>query len=476
MLNRLPWIVIVASIGLSTGATHADTPTWTTVELGQMDHVQVRLLVMDEATAGDLDWIGFEVENLGEGPMPPLVGRFQIDGERLDPKTGRFIAKGSIGRGSFDVDSPEPSLQRVAFRQASDYGTALLGRPEGGRVRVEATVHLELRRHQGGQVLAPAEGGLKLEWPGLPFTFHWAAPGQAGLERMRGRLIAMLGGPYPSTTDSYIVGEYLKWPEVASAVSAGELLDLLKDPDLGAQRSMFVRALADHYPEALVGHLHSQLRQGGHQVLSDLVVGSAVWTDAFIEPLVALHETDPMLGQMSPMTVLGHHREDWRDDETVQRRLVAGLLEAAEQLPPLTDQTPYADRRIWRHLFGQLGSAGHMDGLAFALQYLDNPTWIRTRDELRFDPSPRVGPPVVRIRDLAHDAIARMLQLDPERTLRAFSEAGYDFQSYPHADLDRMLEDSFEVRDRLIAELRGLLEAAEGTQEPLSTPREEGRK
>ena len=164
---------------------------------------------------------------------------------------------------------------------------------------------------------------------------------------------------------------------------------------------------------------------------------------------------------LGPMRVLGYHREDWIDNEAIRRRLVAGLLAAAEGLPPLTDRLSSSDQYRWRNLFRGLTMAEHRAALEFVVPFLDDSTWVFTRDNLLNDAVPWLGPPVVRACDLAHDVIASILELDHDRRLRKFNEAGYDFRSYDrHDDLDQMLVDSFEIRDQMIAELRELLRSA----------------
>src|SRR5262249_31858946 len=123
------------------------------------------------------------------------------------------------GRAPFPPIILKPGETCRVVDQPSDCSAALLRLPGEDGLRVRAVVHLRLD-------FKSADGSVR-ETPkeGVPVTFEWHYPDEAGFQAMRARLRKLLQNPEDWSHRLYLLATYLKVPEVAREMTRDELLN-----------------------------------------------------------------------------------------------------------------------------------------------------------------------------------------------------------------------------------------------------------
>jgi hypothetical protein len=455
MKTICPYAVCTLCLVVSPAAAQQPDP-WQTIPVLQSDEVSVRLKVLRKATAADFEWLALEFETKTRAALPVRNAYYHTGAERVDPKTGQVVATGSLASGNmFDLfpegwnrrpAQPElapAAVQRVA-QQPSDYSTAILGMPPTTGWLIRARLHLTLEVKGQPQLQTPTAG--------VPFTFEWHPPDQAGYRALRARLKKLLANPEQRPQHDYILGAYLKMPEVAREVTRDELLAAIDRRGEGfGGRTALVGGLGERFgkdPVVVVAY-RTKLQQGDRAALNDLA-GGTVWDPSLVEPLVALFERNPVQYRYA-LDVLHSHHADWARDQKLARRLSAVVFKEFPSLAKPGDaKTPVNEG--WALGVADLAKTGDRAVIDLLRPRLDD------RRELYAKPRPDAFGRVLphRACDVALQAILAILDGDSEAVYRRASREA-------NVPLGRGNEAAWDaLRDRMIVELKERL--AKGSQ------------
>ena len=324
-------VFLVAVLGLG---AHWSTPTcqaqpkasWKHLVLFEQDDLVVRLHFQESATLADKDWLRFEFDNRTDQAIVVNSFSYNFDREALDPETGELLVSGGLGRGTARDLFPDestgsisiPTNGRKSSVHVSNYAAALLGLPpaKGHRVKVDVSARIEL---SDGRHLE------KTYADGLQFQFLWRYPVANEIAAMQARLRQLLGEANNQHATGYLLGAYLKVPDVADSISVKELVaSLIPRADLPfSGRDSILRHLNEFHHDApdLLTYVAKQLRDGNSVFIqSHLHHLPKVWHDDFTDPLVAAFKSHRYSREM----ILGHlarHALIQDDNQELARRL-----------------------------------------------------------------------------------------------------------------------------------------------------------
>jgi hypothetical protein len=392
-----------------------------TVLLKEKD-LTVRLKVLAKASLADTDWMALEFENTGEAPLTVKNAHYWIRHEyiRIGTDGGGY---GSLASGSsYDlfphawattpvapIVLPPGKTYRTA-EQPSDYSAALLGVPPPPGWSIRGRLFLALDLSDGRHLRVP-------EVSGLPFAFNWLPPDDAGFEAIRARLGKLLRSPENKPYHGYILGCYLRIPEVAKSATVDELLAALT-PRRGAfeGRHEIAAHLAKRFGNdpAVTAYYRQRLQDGDEIVLDDLNQ-TTLWDNAHVKPLVRLYESNPSKYHAA-LAVLHKHRDDWNKDGDISRRLSA----VVHQQYPMVRQDPRkleADKlERWAYAVNNLSMTGDKEAIALLGPALEDKRAFRSTKRLSMPGGMRVPP--LRVGDVALDAILTLLDGSPDEAYR----------------------------------------------------------
>jgi hypothetical protein len=320
--------VVCLSVSLFAGAPLDDA--WQSVTVLRDGALTVRLKCRRAASLADTEWLALEFENAGPGPLTITGLHYRLEHQALEPKTGQRLHSGGLASGG-DADlfpeafrvTPvadrvlEPGKVRRAVAQPSDYSAALLGLPTRDGWRIQAACHFFITFPGRLTVSTPAAG--------VPFTFLWRPPDEAGFTALRARLKALLAAPEPTMEQYYLLGALWKVSEVSAGVTRDDLLAALaKREKVPWARGYIADALAERFPRdaAVRDYYRERLRARDPDAVRELT-RKGLWHPEFIGPLVGLYEGSPPVFQA--LSVLHTHRDDWKADPQVTARLAAAV-------------------------------------------------------------------------------------------------------------------------------------------------------
>lgn len=361
------WLMILVSSLLVADVSVQPERPWTTVPIITQDPITVRLKVRKRASLSDENWIGFEFENTSGEPLKIKSHdlRYRIESQRFNLRSGALVRSGGLASGTCHDLFPEPwkyagpvppvliepGVTSVFEQPSAD---ALLGLPSRDGLLVRARVHFRLVL-EGDQILATDEEG-------VPFSFEWVYPDEAGFAVMRKRLRRLLENPPAKYWHPYICirDALLGVPEVSEAVTVEELL-LAIDRQKNAREGL-VSHISQHFPRhpKVIAFYRLKLKKKDGDAVKDLYRYGGIWHDDFLEMLLSIcegyfqqpssslsrqHETHWSLMERDfwrkgydALRVLAAHRERWPDEANVPARLSAAVLRANPIL--LRNETP----------------------------------------------------------------------------------------------------------------------------------------
>jgi hypothetical protein len=413
-----------------------------------------------------------EIENKSNIPLTVKDTHYRLESERDNLKTGQLKCSGGLASGNpYDL-FPEAwktvpvspivlqtgRVHRVRD-QPSDYSATLLGLPprDGLRVRAQIHMHLEL------------EGGARFETPrqGIPFTFEWLYPDDAGFGAMRTRFKKLLLEPeHIKLHQGYILGTYLQIAEVAQAATQHELLAALskrQEPFVGRQDiALYV---GKHYPKdpAVIAWYSERLQAKDLAALSDLRL-AVLWDASFVQLITGLYESETSRCP-DALSILHQHRKDWDKDAGVIKRLSAAVR---KDFAPLLE-TKVADLDVarleaWAYGVELLAMTVDQRAIELLRPALDDKRVFRGTGRLATCPGN--PPPALRPCDCALDAVLTLLDGSP---VLAYAKAG--FHKLPIMRLGPELDAALiALRDPMIADLKHRLAAREKISGPAKTP------
>ena len=460
--------VAVSSAGCSNGGQAGDVaavsrerPKWQTINVGDVGSVSVRLKVLSIATPADTRWIGLEFENRGHRRAAVERASYRIESRRYDPRAAGRVRSGSLASGTtYDLFRKtsrvfvRPGTYRN-YEHPSRYGLALLGQPPEDGLLVKATVHVDFQLVGDKKLALPREG--------VPFSFRWLPPDDAGLAKMRKRLKALLGKPEARSCDNhaYVLGALLRYESLSEDLTTGELLEAINRREASFDgRWTLVKHLAARdrdRPEVVQFYLQC-LRERDGRACHDLLLAPSIWDRSFIEPLVVIHETR----RSTALSVLSKHRDDWVGDTKVPKRLSSALLDRfGVYLKKQPDELEPWQLKFWAGFASDLSHTGDTSVIPLLRPFLD-------RKDQVYKPVPHASvrfekPPAFRACGVALESILRIMDGDVDG---AYRKAGYDPNLHVRLTWEERVSRISQLRDEMIAALKQRLENGNRPEQP----------
>jgi hypothetical protein len=410
------------------------TGNWQTIVIFADKECNVRLRMQRQASLADVDWMRVEVENKGKTPMAVDTLHYQIECETYHLKTNMPDSSFELAQGhdsNFSIDPKRPLTES----SNCDYHSTLLGLAPryGWQVRSKFHFRMDLKDRRVKETSKE----------GIPFTFKWLYPTEAGFEAMRSRLKKLLQNPKYEFNHAYILGAYLGVPEVARAASREDLLAALT-PRQGSVdgREAILGNLLKRYPNDPVvkSYFHERLRAGDEHAVGD-AGAEEIWDKTFIKPLVRLLESDYYKYRYA-LTVLHEHRVDWKSDQALARQLSAAVRKAY----PEVESKDLVDFDRWVSGVEDLGLTGDRKMIQLLSPVLDD------KRELHPPTDGLVGLQArkehLRVCEVALESILTILEGEPDD---AYAKAG---SKEILARRQNTAAEWTALRDRMIADLK----------------------
>jgi hypothetical protein len=420
---------------------------WQTIEVLDDKECTVRLRILRKASLADVDWMRVEVENTGKKPLAVDFLDYQIESNTYDLKTNALRSSGGLAQrqySNFSIDASRTWTEPSEF--CSDYSATLLGLPSRDGWRVRAKMHFRISLKDGRELKTPQSKVKGDPWEGVPFTFDWLYPTEAGFEAMRVRLKKLLQNPKYEFNHGYILSTYLTVPEVARIASREDLLAALT-PRLGSVdgRDAVLGNLLQRYANDPVvkSYFHERLKAGDYYAVND-VGAEVIWDKTFIKPMVRLLQSDYSKYQRA-LEVLHYHRADWKSDKALPRQLSNVVRGAYPELENKEVDLSSPHFLRWRMGVEALAMTGDHEAIRLLSPALDNKQQLFTG--LGIHTETRARHKSMRICDAALDSILTILDGKPDD---AYAKAGVDEMLAKH---DTEVEWTA-LRNRMIADLK----------------------
>jgi hypothetical protein len=443
--------LLVAALVCRAPADKATANVWReTVVLKEKDLI-VRLKVLARASLADTEWLALEFENKGPKPLTVTNAYYWMTAEYRHLGTDQVSGSGSLASGN-DYDlfpdawtttpvSPivlPPGKTYRAVQQPSDYGSALLGLPPAAGLSVRGRVFVSVTL-RGKRQLQPADAA------GVRFAFDWVYPDDAGFKALRARLSRLLRSPENRPYHTYILGAYLRIPQVARGTTADELVSAMarrREPFEG--REEVAAYVAKHFSKhpAVAAYYRQRLQDGDAVVFSDLR-HAELWNPAHVKPVVGLYESDPRKYH-DALGLLNKYRKDWIKDHDFVRRLSAVVRRAYPVLGQDVRRLEKEGLGRWSDAILKLSMTGDRSALVLLRSALDDKRAFASSKFMSLPWGYRVPP--LRVCDVALDATLTLLDGSPDEAYRRAGPmpVGRDNLDAAYAEL----------RDRMIAALK----------------------
>ncbi len=416
-------LLVTALVAGSTPPEKGSANVWRDTVLLKEKDLTVRLKVLARASLADTEWMTLEFENKGERPLTVKNAYYWTRAEYSDLKTGQGTGSGSLASGNtFDLFphawattpvSPivlAPGKTHRVVEQPSDYSSALLGLPPPGGLSVRGRIFIAVDLGDGRNLRCT-------EAAGVPFAFDWTYPKDSGFKALQGRLARLLRSPQNRAHHTYILGAYLRIPQIARAVTADEMLTALarrRKPFEG--RAEVVAYVAKHFAKepAVIAYYRQRVKDGDLVVLTDLQY-AALWARSHVKPLVGLYESDPTKYHQA-LSILHQYRNDWIKDSTIVRRLSAVVRRAYPALGQDVRHLKKEGLEHWADAIMRLTMTGDRSALVLLRPALDDKRTFRTTKNLSLAFGVRVPP--LRVCDVALEATLTLLDGSPDEAYR----------------------------------------------------------
>lgn len=291
---NLAWSVLLLCAYAAVGKPDADG--YERVPLVNHADLSISLLVRPVASAADGAFIGFLIDNKTDAPLqiPASTGaNFAIEPmQRLDRVTRKPISTGYLAGGNeydlFHRDVMVLNTQRPPLPMGRSWHTEALSDRMLGALgivaqgangfTIQARFHLDLH-YNGAAVTTPPEG--------VPFQFDWIAPDDAGIERMKKRLIATLREGDPGGRLYYVLATHLDHPTIASAASSMDLIAGLEAHEQGSGAEKILQHIDAHRTpgDGLVDYALRLIERRDHLRMHVLSGSTSLRDVKLIEPL-----------------------------------------------------------------------------------------------------------------------------------------------------------------------------------------------
>jgi hypothetical protein len=444
-------LLLTALVVGSVPADKAPANVWRETVVLKDGDLTVRLKVLARPSLADTEWMALEFENKGKKPLTVEQAYYWMRAEHRHLGAGQVSGSGSLASGNTYDLFPHawatrpvsrivlhPGKTYRAVQQPSDYSSALLSLPPRGGLSVRGRVFLAVTL-SGKRQIQPAEAA------GVPFTFDWLYPNDAGFKVLQARLARLLRTPENRPHHSYILGTYLRIPQVARAATAGELVTALsrrREPFEG--RAEVVAHVAKHFSKdpAVAAYYRQRLKDGDAVVFPDLRY-AALWDRSHVKPLVGLYERDPRKYH-DALGILNQYRADWIQDHHIIRRLSAVVRRTSTALGEDVRRLDKEGVGRWAEAIGRLSMTGDRSALVLLLPALDDKRAFASTRLMSLPWGHRVPP--LRVCDVALDATLTLLDGSPDETYRRVGP-----MPFGGGNLDAAYA---ELRDRMITALK----------------------
>ncbi len=418
-------LLVTALVVGSAPADKAPANVWRETVVLKGKDLTVRLKVLARPSLADTEWMALEFENKGDKPLAVRNAYYWMTGERrrrgADPV--EVAASGSLASGNtydlFPHAWETTPIARIVLRpgqtyrvaeQLCDYNAAALGLPPKGGWSIRGRIFVSVTL-AGKQQLQPTEAA------GVPFAFHWLCPDDAGFKALQARLTRLLRAPQNRAHHAYILGAYLRIPQVARAATVDELVTAVARRRQAFEgRAVVAAYLAKHFGNdpAVAAYYRRGLKDGDPLVLNDLL-NTAPWDRAHVKPLVRLYESDPRKYHEA-LGVLHKHRADWINEGDTVRRLSAVVRRAYPVLGE--DVRRLGKDRIghWAQAIERLAMTGDRSARVLLLPALDDKRAYQSSQFMSLPVGHRVPP--LRVCDAALDAALTLLDGSPDEAYR----------------------------------------------------------
>ena len=422
MTPAFPLLLTAFVVG-SAPADEAPANVWRETVLLEEKDLTVRLKVLARPSLADTEWMALEFENKGKKPLTVQQASYWMRAEYRRRGTDQASGSGSLASGNtYDLFPHawetvpvsrivlQPGKTYRAVEQPSDYCAALLGLPPPGGWSVRGRVFISVTL-PGKRQLQPTDAA------GVPFAFDWLYPDDAGFKTLQARLARLLRAPQNRAYHTYILGAYLRIPQVARAATVDELVTALarrREPFEG--RAEVAAYLAKHFGNdpAVAAYYRQGLRDADPVVLNDLR-HTALWDRSHVKPLVGLYESDP-LKYHEALAVLHKYRDDWIEDRDIVLRLSAVVRRAYPVLGQDVRRLEKEGLDRWEDAIMKLSMTGDRSTRILLLPALDDKRAFRSTQFLSLPQGHRVPP--LRVCDVALDAALTLLDGSPDEAYR----------------------------------------------------------
>jgi|GEM_PF-6063472 len=428
---------------------------WSTHTLLDEKGLVVRLVVKEEATLADVNFLRLEFENTTSEPIVlPSVNSYHIDRETFDLKTGRPLGSGGMASGNdYDLFGALASIKGiigvrlppgtyVCADHPSAYSAALLGLPgpHGQLIKMKVNLHLAWPNEKTARRLQQSA------------EFCWLRPDTRGMETLRMRLKEMLAKPDNRVQHCYMVGALLKIPELADSITTTEFLDALnvnRHPFSG--RPYIVPFIAERRAAdpAVISYYAARLAARDGQAIEDLQRNPAIWDNSYVPLLVnvAMGSLSMSGASWSAMELLDRHASLWDANSVTRESLSKHVLDQYPELTlPLDQVVKRAGDPVGRLERGLklLGQTRAPKMIGVAMPMLASRLVVRDFEMDAMKPSDRQVAPE-RLCDVAYNAIC---------ALRGRPEDRIEFRPWESGPLPPYPpEQELARRDKLITEM-----------------------
>lgn len=398
---------------------------WVVIPVVTAGQLTVRLKVRQRATLADENWLGLEFKNTGHESIKVSGHRiwYSMTAERFNLRSGAKVCSGSLAGGNCVDLFPElwtskpiapliiaPGACSV-FAQPSDCSAALLGLPSQDGLLVRARVHLGIELEE--------DQGVSTSEAGVPFSFEWVYPDEAGFAAMRRRLRRLLQDPPPKSwsTCVRIRDALLSIPGGSEAVTAEELLAAMNHRQVRGIRDGLAKHISQHLGRTpdVIAYYRQRLKEKDSAAIEDLHRCGGIWHEDFLETLLSICENDSGMPGYHALLALAHHYQHWPEDSDIPTRVSTVVLRWYAVLLRKPDELSERDLvERWQHAARVLALAGDKTVIPLLRPYLDCRLRVLPPDaSIAVDPDFLQYPPPVRVCDVALEAILTLLSDDP---------------------------------------------------------------
>ncbi len=437
---------------------------WNSIELATVENLEFHLMYLPIASLGDEEWIRLVFKNKGDKPVQIKDVSYRIESERfsIDGKT-RIAIAGLASGGTHSLfphaweTTPiaaiviSPGETYVVAGYPSRYSSALLNMPPKEGLLVKAKLYFDLDLKGTKRFSSPKEGAY--------FEFKWQYPNKDDFIHMQQRLKVLLREAKSESTHAYILKTLLGISEVSKDISFDELTEAInrRSGRMGGRNYLVDHLYRKFDKEKVIDFYLARLKNKDTRIFDDLMEQKSIWSTAFIEPLIVMHENIED-SAFRALFVLNMHVDEWKKDRAITSRLSSAVLKNYGMLLKQTPQKLIEKNELqaWSMYVYDLANTYDINVLPLIAPFLDYKNKVVERPLLW--PSGTLPPPY-RACDAALHAILNILDGDIKK---AYLEMGIviptPYEDWPSTTAPMPSDEQITVlRDAMITKLKARL-------------------